>query len=403
MRLPTVVLLALTSSTIAPAQTLMRPVSLLHSDAAVLESREARKDLRCAVKPIAPELGFDLTYHSGFAVAIPLRELTRGGNLTSVFGITPTDTHEEAAYFTQKWSVPPIDEDAKGEVELRGSFVLGEGSYHVKWMVRDQAERYCSAQWQVTVERRGKDRQVQLRVPPGAVGPEDSDLFAPEPPVDRSDRGLLRVLVFLHYAPHAPGGAAVRSDEAGALLAMLRRVAREPRIGQYSLLVFNLAGGETLFRQRRTDAIDFPALGYAVERLNLGTVTVEKLAQSHTETNFLSALLADEIAEGVPDGVIFIGPKMTTESSGWERSLRTLGDLAVPTFYLSYDAHPYSHPWRDLIGSAVRFWKGSEYTIARPRDLTAAWASVMANLAEGNSRAGVRQQPANGNPLLPKK
>jgi hypothetical protein len=270
-------------------------------------------------------------------------------------------------------------------------------------MMRDRAERFCSAQWQITVDRRGKERMVQLRMPPGAVGAADADLFAPEPAVDRAAGRPLHVLVFLHYAPRAPGAATLRRDEAGALLAMLRSVAREPGIGRCSLIAFNLAGGQTLFRQKRAETIDFPALGDAVEKLDLGTVTVDRLAQGATGADFLSALLADEIAEGAPDALIFIGPKMITESFGLDRSLRTLGNLGVPTFYLNYDSHPNINPWRDVIGTAVRAWRGFEHTITRPRDLTAAWASVMAHLTKGNSPTGLRKSPAASNGIFPKK
>jgi hypothetical protein len=229
------------------------------------------------------------------------------------------------------------------------------------------------------------------------------DLFAPEAAIDRAGEQPLRVVVFLHFAPQAPGAISMRPDEAAALLAMLRSVAREPRIGTYSLIVFNLASSQTLFRQGRSAAIEFPALGNALEGLNLGTVTVEKLAERDTETNFLRTLVADEMSGGAPDALIFIGPKVTIESVGLEHSLKALGDLGVPAFYLNYDIRPNEYPWRDLIGAAVKFWKGAEYTITRPRDLTAAWASVMSRLAERNSRAGVRNQPTGGSGLLPKK
>jgi hypothetical protein len=409
MRFLTIVSLALLSHAPISAQTVIGATGgsgqpfLLPSDAAVLESRELRKDLRCVVKPAASELGFDFTYHSGFLVQIPLRELAGGGALTSIFRVTPDDQSKEPVYFTQKWRVPSIDEDAKGGVELRGSLLLGEGSYHVSWLIRDRAERFCSARWQITVERRGKDRQVQLRLPPGSAMPEASDLFAPEAPVDRAGERPLRVLVFLHYAPHSPGAATVRPDETAALLAILRSVAREPRIGKYSLIVFNLAGSQTLFRQRRSSAIEFPAIGDAVEKLNVGTVTVERLAEGNTETNFLCGLVADEIADGAPDALIFIGPKMTTESIGLEHSLKALGDPGVPAFYLNYDVRPNDNPWRDLIAVAVRFWKGSEYTITRPRDLTAAWASVMSRLTDRKSHPGIRNQSTAGSSLFSKK
>jgi hypothetical protein len=42
------------------------------TDMAVLETREVRKDLACTVTPNKPELGFDLRFHGGFDVSVPL-------------------------------------------------------------------------------------------------------------------------------------------------------------------------------------------------------------------------------------------------------------------------------------------------------------------------------------------
>ena len=53
--------------------------------------------------------------------------------------------------------------------------------------------------------------------------------------------------------------------------------------------------------------------------------------------------------------------------------LATLGEVSFPLFYLNYNLYPRENPWRDAIGNAVRFFKGVEYTISRPRDL---WFAV---------------------------
>jgi hypothetical protein len=40
---------------------------------------------------------------------------------------------------------------------------------------------------------------------------------------------------------------------------------------------------------------------------------------------------------------------------------------------MNYTLNPLSNPWRDAIGNVVRFFRGTEYTITRPRDL---WFAV---------------------------
>ena len=67
-------------------QTELRPsgpggvVRILNSDLAVLETPENRTDLDCEVSPITPELAFDLRFHAGYQVSIPLKELAGNGN-----------------------------------------------------------------------------------------------------------------------------------------------------------------------------------------------------------------------------------------------------------------------------------------------------------------------------------
>ena len=41
--------------------------------------------------------------------------------------------------------MPSIEENAKGDAYLQGGFDLGEGKYHVDWLMRDRTERVCSA------------------------------------------------------------------------------------------------------------------------------------------------------------------------------------------------------------------------------------------------------------------
>src|SRR5690242_9060516 len=56
-------------------------VNIFNTDLAVLEAGEQRKDLICTVTPSKPALGFDLRFHAGYEVTIPLKELIGSENM----------------------------------------------------------------------------------------------------------------------------------------------------------------------------------------------------------------------------------------------------------------------------------------------------------------------------------
>src|SRR5688572_8950286 len=111
-------------------------VRIFSSDAAILEAREIRKDIPCTVSPTQkPVVGFDLKFHAGYEVTVPLKELAGSENqLTMVFRVTPEGKPDEGVYFSQRVSVPQIEEDASGPAYLQGAFDVGEGKYQVDWL-----------------------------------------------------------------------------------------------------------------------------------------------------------------------------------------------------------------------------------------------------------------------------
>src|SRR5450631_1379034 len=102
---------------------------LVNTDMAVLEADEVRKDLPCSITPSKPALGFDLKFHSGYDVTVPLKELAGSDNLLTVlFRVTPDNHKDDPAYFSQRIRVPNLEEDARGDAYLQGFFDLGEGA-----------------------------------------------------------------------------------------------------------------------------------------------------------------------------------------------------------------------------------------------------------------------------------
>ena len=138
---------------------------LLSNDAAVLEIEDIKKDLPCSVTSVKPVMGFDLKFHSGYDITLPLRELAgEGGNLTIVLKVTPESAKDTPVYFSQRYNVPDIDDEARGDAFLQGSFDIGEGNYHVMWMMRDKQERVCSSAWDIVASLPAKDQAIRMPI-----------------------------------------------------------------------------------------------------------------------------------------------------------------------------------------------------------------------------------------------
>ena len=360
-------------------------VNLFNSDSAILESQEARKDLPCTATSVKPVLGFDLKFHSGYTVSVPLKELAGASNLlTMVYRVFPVDHRDEMVYMSQRVNVPAIEENAHGDAYLQGSFDLGEGRYHVDWLMRDRTERVCSAFWDIDASVPARDRPVALEMPPNTISDSEREPFKDEPPVTREPHGPpLNVKVIVNFAPQDATAATLQPLDMNALIWILRSIAREPRIGTFSIVAFNLQERRVVYRQENASHIDFPALGHALSSLNLGTVDVKRLSQKRGETEFLANLLTQELStQEHTDAVIFAGPKAMLEAGVPQESLKKVSDVEFPVFYMNYNLDPQAIPWRDAIGNAVKYLRGIEYTIARPRDLWNAWGDIMSRIVK---------------------
>src|SRR5580704_12505133 len=104
--------LAVLAAGLLPAQDLMQPsepggaVRLFGSDTAILEAQDTRKDLPCTLTPVTkPYLGFDMKFHAGYDVQVPLKELAGQENqLTMVFRVTPDGHADSPIFFKQHYS-----------------------------------------------------------------------------------------------------------------------------------------------------------------------------------------------------------------------------------------------------------------------------------------------------------
>lgn len=154
------------------------------------------------------------------------------------------------------------------------------------------------------------------------------------------------------------------------------------------MVAFSLQEQQVLYRQDHANRIDFPALGEALHKMRLGTVNVKQLSVKNGETEFLTHLIQQELGgEDRPDALIFAGPKALLGESVPRDSLKEVGEVEYPLFYMNYNLEPMNVPWRDAIGRTVKFFRGYEFTISRPRDLWLAMTDMLSKIVKfRNSR-----------------
>jgi hypothetical protein len=362
------------------------PVRIFNTDMAILETQDVRKDIPCTVTPGKATLGFDLRFHGGYDVNVPLKELAGSENqLTIVFRVTAQDHKDQPAYFMQHFKVPPLDEDSKGEVTLNGSVDLGEGNYHVDWLMRDRSERVCSFYWDVEATLPPKDKQIEVALGAGQVEQLQPEQFIDEPPVARAPSPHpLSIKVLVNFAPQNHDAASLQPHDTLALVSILRRISREPQFGKFSVVAFNIQEQRVIYRQNSADRIDFPALGDAINSVKLGRVDLKRLAQKHGDTEFLTELITKEMsADDHPDALVFAGPKIMLEESVPQETLKPFApDIDYPVFYMNYALYPQQTPWKDSISRAVHVFKGTEFTISRPRDLWFAVSDMVSRIVK---------------------
>jgi hypothetical protein len=361
-------------------------VRLFPGDAEALDVREVKASLPCAVTPTVAELGFDFAFHAGYTVRIRLRDLAGNGTvLTNIFRVTSDSNPDSPVYFEQKWRVPNLREDSEGAAALEGSFSIGEGDYQVDWLIRDREERVCSAFWRVSARMPVRAREISAGLQPGSVSSREIDPYLQQEASRADPRPRLSVSVLLNVGPRTPGAASVSAAESEAVLAMLRGIFREPRIDNISVTAFNLDQRQVIFEQENIRQLNHAGLAKAIASLPLGVVSLAQLAEKDAEARFLVQLAAERAERNRPDALIFVGAR-AADGAGMARDLlRQLGDPRCPVFYLNFVPTPDTISWTDLIGSAVRHWRGREFNISKPLDLASAWSKIMSQLGEGKS------------------
>jgi hypothetical protein len=376
----TALLLFFGCAVIAVPQTRMREsatgsVHLLQADFSALESKERRADLACNVAPVPAALGFGLKFETGYNVTVTLDGIDRDLHYVVISRITDLD-HPAAppVHFKQRVLVnapPEPVRDREVFARFNGGLYVGRGRYQVDWLLRDSAGRVCTEFWTIDARLSDKHRHVQLHIPPGQVEAiESTDAALSDPPSspfpgeDETSPRAIPVKLLINYSP----------GDGEALLEMLRAISRDSRVGDTSLVLFNLEQRRILLEQSGAP-LDFPAIEASLQDFTPGVVDARVLSQ---QDGGLDPFLANLVHTEDSRATIFIGPANPTVQA------KLAGDWDVPpnVFYLRYQPDPLQPAWNDVLDRIVRQSEGRRYSIQQPRDLLAAWSDIMARMSQ---------------------
>jgi hypothetical protein len=295
--------------------------------------------------------------------------------------------------------VPEVEDDAKGEATVSGAFDVGEGNYHVDWLLRDREERPCSSSWDTQATLADKDHGFNLFIQPKTIAEAQFEPFRDDPvrPRPNNPEGPVNVKLLVNFAPQSKDSAALAPADLSAMVGILKTIEHDPRVGKMSLVAFNMQEHRVLYRQDAANTINFQALGNALQTMKLGTVTVQNLGEKHGDTDFLGSLIEKEVgASGNSDGVIFAGPKAMLDADVPQDDIRRIGDIECPVFYVNYNPNPQSVPWKDSISHAVRVLKGTEFTVSRPRDLWYTTSEMLSRIVRSKHLRAVDAMTVSG-------
>jgi hypothetical protein len=346
---------------------------------AVLDAAGGRREFGCRLKKLPPELAFDLRYQAGWEAEIKVNGLrVSGETLRIVLRVTPLNPAGEPMLATDYAALPALDSLAARSLSASGGFAVGSGRYRADWLLRDSRGRICSDHWMIEVKP--KD-DLHLAIAPGTAevlgASHGFRNVAPEPaPVD-GKRYYIKILANFSNTFH--GRATLNPRDASAVAAILRTIAREPRIARYSLTAFNMDEERVFYEASGASRINFPALGEAISGLKLGVVDYQRLQDKTSATKFLTRVLTEYLDPPGerPDAVLIVGPKFFLDRKVPKEALDAIAGARSPVFYLNYVGRPGLFPWRDVLGDAVKKYGGKEFRITYPKDLAEALAAIL--------------------------
>jgi hypothetical protein len=329
--------------------------------------------LVCSVTPYGPSLNFSFRIQAGYVVRLPMDQFEGPKHAWfTLMRITPEGGDRKPVYLATRTRLPVVPQ-TKAEVEVGGGYLLGEGSYQVRWMMLDERGRVCRKDWRIEAKLTRGERRAKVAMRPNSVA-AFSLLGSTQETRAHDDSAPFSVTIMLHAAPMFPRRTHLRVSDrmllVGSLAALLERLpARSVR-----LVVFNLDQQKELYRQDDFSVAAIDQVAQAMNDLELSSVDFKVLQKPKGHIDLLADLVNRELAADKPsDAVVFLGPSTRYEDKLPRSALERLA--SIPKFFY-FQYRPFLRRMApaatDTINSTVSGLKGKTMIIHNPGEFAKA-------------------------------
>ncbi len=316
----------------ASAQTILTP-----DEALKLNAPRPEGPLKCQAQALKPVLDFSFRFRAGYTVSVPLDQYQGGGHKWTVLLQIQPEGGGKPVYLLDRFNIPDVP-DVKVDGEAGGGYLLGEGHYHVTFLLVDDRARACRSDWDVDAKLSASNRNVRTAIKPGTVEEITSHGSAETRPRTAAPLGKLTVL--LHAAPMSPSSPTVQPSDAVTLLGALSSLLDLAPARSVRLVVFNLEQRKEVYRKEQFTRDQLDAVREAIFGLQLATVDYHQLQNPTGHLDLLARLVQDELhAENPADAVVFLGPRAAMSDKVALPGEKAAG--AIPKFfYVEYQMQP---------------------------------------------------------------
>ena len=315
----------------APAQSLIEP-ERVEAVRSAFDSASSAAHLLCEVHPVRPALTYGLQFQTGYVIDVPMKQFSGPGHSLRVF-LRVIPDGREPVYLVMSGSLPDVPA-AKTDAELPGSFEVGEGTYSVETLVKDDAARACYSQWRIQAKRVGSERDLKGAIPIGAV----QELATPENagPQIRPGPEIERLTILVHATGSRPGAAILDPVTVRTLADSLSSLLAQLPAKSVRLAVFNLDKQVVLLSKEPFQRSDLEEVTQAIEHLQLAVVDYKTL-QNRDRSDVLMDLVVKELHDPrMASAVILVGPR-TVLQTGTLPEAESHRPSQVPVYYLQFE------------------------------------------------------------------
>jgi hypothetical protein len=282
----------------------------LRNVAALFDAKPGETTLRCDVNPTRPLLNYSFRYQAGYRVLLPANQFEGPGHrLIALTRVTPRVEGAVPVYFIAGQSLPAIPK-TKAELASGGSYLLGEGSYDVAWLIIDERNRVCRKSWHVEVHRSRSERNVQVAMPEHAVWDVSLRGMRQMPaPKNTDDAAAVRLTILLNAEPLFQRRMRLRGSDVGILISAVTSLLERLPTRNVRLVVFNLEQQKEIYRNTNFMLERMPDVAAAMNAIDLTTVDYKILQNRRGHVDLLADMVNHELEADPPsDLVLVIGP-----------------------------------------------------------------------------------------------